>query len=210
MSLFHWKPEYAVGIKVIDDQHQILVKLINKLHDAIESYFEDISLDSILQELFDYTRYHFTTEETMMAQYGYTEEKLTKHKKQHQLFIAELNASQTDVDNLTREDAALIQEFLVNWLKNHILKVDVQLADFLLNTEELLNAEEMHQPSQPRNTSAFNQIPTTENTDYKILKAKASTLAKELRSLSLESITEDQLDRLRDLADELVDDLNKA
>jgi len=210
MSLFHWKPEYAVGIKVIDDQHQILVKLINKLHDAIESYFEETSLESILQELFDYTRYHFTTEETMMAQYGYSDEKLTKHKKQHQRFIAELNASQTDVDNLTREDAALIQEFLVNWLKNHILKVDVQLAEFLLNTEELLNAEELQQSSRNPTTSAFDQTSTTAGTASNILKAKANTLAQEINKLSVENVTEDQLDRLRNLADELANELSKA
>ncbi len=141
MSLFRWKPEYAVGIKVIDDQHQILVGLINRLHDAIEDHFQDTSLESILEELFDYTRYHFTTEETLMAQYGYEKDKLAKHKKQHQLFIAELNSSQTDSDKLTREDAALIQEFLVNWLKNHILKVDTKLAEFLLNHETVHDHE---------------------------------------------------------------------
>lgn len=133
MSLFRWKPEYAVGIKIIDEQHQVLVQLINQLHDAIEDHFRTISLENILQQLFDYTHYHFTTEEELMVRYNYQPDQFEKHKKQHKQFIAELNSSQADLDNLTREDAALIQEFLVNWLKSHILKVDTQLAEFLLN-----------------------------------------------------------------------------
>ncbi|GLQ29731.1 bacteriohemerythrin [Litoribrevibacter albus] len=199
MSLFRWKPEYAVGIKVIDDQHQILISLINKLHDAIESQFESASLESILEELFDYTRYHFTTEETLMAQYGYTEEKLTKHKKQHQLFIAELNSSQADIDKLTIEDAALIQEFLVNWLKNHILKVDTKLAEFLLNHDCIHDQQvEPYQVSDEDNASANQHQQIKEDA-----KKAASELSNQIHQLDPFKMTEAEVDQLKDLADQL-------
>lgn len=199
MSLFRWKPEYAVGIKVIDDQHQILISLINKLHDAIESQFESASLESILEELFDYTRYHFTTEETLMAQYGYTEEKLTKHKKQHQLFIAELNSSQADIDKLTIEDAALIQEFLVNWLKNHILKVDTKLAEFLLNHDCIHDQQvEPYQVSDEDDASANQHQQIKEDA-----KKAASELSNQIHQLDPSKMTEAEVDQLKDLADQL-------
>lgn len=199
MSLFRWKPEYAVGIKIIDDQHQILVGLINKLHDAIETHFQDTSLESILEELFDYTRYHFTTEETLMEKYGYEPNKLSKHKKQHQLFIAELNSSQTDIDNLTREDAALIQEFLVNWLKNHILKIDTQLAEFLLNHETVHD----HQPD-----SEFKNTATTLANRHKVesqAKRRVQALSSRIKTLKASDVTDQELQDLNLLVEELAD-----
>lgn len=201
MSLFRWKPEYAVGIKVIDDQHQILVGLINKLHDAIESHFEDTSLESILEELFDYTRYHFTTEETLMAKYGYEADKLSKHKKQHQLFIAELNSSQADIDNLSIEDAALIQEFLVNWLKNHILKIDTQLAEFLLNHEGVHN----HQPETELNDTT---IRINRQHIESQAKNKVNDLSNRIKTLKASDITDQVLHDLNILIEELSELLN--
>jgi hemerythrin len=132
MSLFHWKTDYEVGIAIIDDQHKVLVHLINKLHHLIETTLEQASFEALLQELFDYTRYHFTTEEQLMEDAGYPNDEIERHKKQHQRFVVELNGTQTDLETLTKDDAVIIQNFLVNWLKNHILKVDMDLAEFLI------------------------------------------------------------------------------
>jgi hemerythrin len=144
MALFEWQPSYEIGVEVIDQQHQQLVDIINNLHKLLEHSNEQFSanaFDSLLQRLFDYTRYHFTTEEDLMAESGYPEDQLHKHKRQHQRFIAELNASQLDIDSLTRSDAEIIQAFLVNWLQNHILKVDTTLIPFLVSDPETLAKE---------------------------------------------------------------------
>ena len=202
MSLFRWKPEYAVGIKVIDDQHKVLVGLINKLHDAIEDHFQEVALETILQELFDYTRYHFTTEEELMEQYGYEPEKLEKHKKQHQRFISELNSSQADMEILTREDAALIQEFLVNWLKNHILKIDTQLAEYLLHYEGVHD----HEPSENFNLDNLSSTSSSDQTSRtKQAQDKTTDLLNGLKNLSVDSNQQDKKNQLIQLTEELAD-----
>ncbi|GAA3931638.1 bacteriohemerythrin [Litoribacillus peritrichatus] len=195
MTLFRWKPEYAVGIKQIDNQHQTLIALINELHDAIESSFTPEKLNSVLQRLFDYTRYHFTTEENLMEASGYPSDKLKKHKKQHQLFIAELNGCQTDLDSMSVEDAIIIQEFLVNWLKNHILKIDTQLAEYLI--------------SHPIQTPQSNETPDSSAN----LAENTRRIAEEIKEIAehayRDTLPKEQAVRLLYLADKLLNSLEQ-
>ncbi len=194
MSLFYWKPEYSVGIKKIDSQHQSLILLINELHDSIESNFSEQSFENILKKLFDYTRYHFTTEEEMMEASNYPKGQLTKHKKQHQLFIAELNGCQTDIENVSLEDAVIIQEFLVNWLKNHILKIDTQLAKYLL--DETQNNHLLSKTTQPESPSH------QDNHEAIKLIQEIQTLAKAAMN---QDLNKENASKLSKLADELLE-----
>ncbi len=35
MNFIRWSEQYSVNIKTIDDQHQHLIKIINKMHEII-------------------------------------------------------------------------------------------------------------------------------------------------------------------------------
>ena len=79
----------------------------------------------------DYVVVHFNTEEQLMLQYHYVD--YPYHKEQHLYFIEQVNKIEQNYRNkggrlyLTLK----IQEELVDWLINHIAKLDTELALFL-------------------------------------------------------------------------------
>ena len=128
MEKICWKDEYSVGIEKIDHQHQHLFELINKLIERPVSSDDSGLVSEILTEMINYAREHFTTEETLMQQYGFPQIEL--HKKEHDYFInttAELAIGFKDNKNTTGDEMV---EFLKIWLTNHILKTDMKFKPF--------------------------------------------------------------------------------
>lgn len=122
MPIFTWSDDIATGIDEIDTQHKKLITLVNELNDAMMARKAKESLEKILQELTDYTVYHFATEERAFDRYAYT--RRDEHLKYHRDFVAK-------VEDLTKRfkksEIALsvdVMQFLVDWVKNHILVED--------------------------------------------------------------------------------------
>ncbi len=138
MAIFIWNDSYCVGIKVIDEQHKVLVRIINELDDVLKSEFSVQHVRPLLRELLDYTKYHFATEERLMKRGGYKRSALDAHLKQHYQFIDEIHSLNNDSIPLSQAEAQVVMSYLTNWLSNHILKVDRQLANYLLSQERRL------------------------------------------------------------------------
>ncbi len=124
-----WGPKLETGIKTIDDQHKKLVNMVNTLYAAISSGTGKDHLGRLLDELIDYTVYHFGTEEELFKKYEYPE--AAGHKKIHE----ELAAKVMDFRDRFQKGEALLSydlmNFLKNWLVNHIGVTDKKYAPFL-------------------------------------------------------------------------------
>ncbi len=86
------------------------------------------ALEKVLNELIDYTVYHFETEEKLMHAHGY--EKLDEHKKIHKELVAQIGAFR---EKFLEGNAAVDVEltgFLKNWILNHIQETDKQYTPF--------------------------------------------------------------------------------
>ena len=59
MTFIKWNKSLSVKVKEIDDQHKKLVELINQAYEFKDSK----KLGDILNELIEFTRVHFSTEE---------------------------------------------------------------------------------------------------------------------------------------------------
>lgn len=132
MPLIEWSNELSVGIKSIDEQHKKLVNMINALHDAKLTGGSNELLGKIFTGLTTYTQKHFTYEENMFAEYGYSNAE--EHKKQHNDLIAqviELKNKFTDNPQGTISDDLIL--FLKRWLTNHIMRTDKEYTDFLIS-----------------------------------------------------------------------------
>jgi len=128
--MYKMKPEYFTGIHSIDQEHARLFELVQETHDLLD---DDILLDKterltdLLSELIDYTRTHFSHEEAYMESIHYPH--LEAHAAQHRQFESSL--LKVDLDSLAddyssqNETVENLLNFLVNWLINHILKVDM-------------------------------------------------------------------------------------
>src|ERR1043165_9399259 len=87
-QIFPWRKEYSVSIPQIDAQHQQLVALINELHMAMMEGNGKPALAHILAELVRYAENHFTYEETMLQQRGYSG--LAGHRLEHKAWIGQV------------------------------------------------------------------------------------------------------------------------
>ena len=132
MAIFEWKSEYDTGVEEIDNQHKVLVSLINELSGLVGENFDRGAAEQVFCKLKKYTVFHFATEESLMAQYHYVERDLHAHLLQHRQFEEEIASVQHDFSQISIEDCNVILSYLTNWLIKHICKVDQRFAAFIL------------------------------------------------------------------------------
>lgn len=122
-----WRPEFGLGIPVIDDQHRQLVRLITLLQDAVRTGAVGSAVADVLRSLVDYTQYHFREEERIMQQIRYPD--LEAHRAQQAGLIAQI----TDILLRLRRGEEVGEpemiEFLVRWLGEHILQDDRKIGE---------------------------------------------------------------------------------
>ena len=81
-NFVEWSNELSVGIEEIDEQHKVLVNLINRLFDETVVHQAGTSavMEEILHELIEYTVIHFAVEESLFRIFHYPEtETHTRH-----------------------------------------------------------------------------------------------------------------------------------
>lgn len=124
--MLHWKDDYAIGVEIIDEQHKHLFEIGNKIYDLLENYLLDDKYDkvvTIIQELGNYTKYHFKTEEDYMLQIRYP--KYFSQKVEHDDFIKKIE--EIDLKDLDQNQDKHIRDiltFVFKWVLEHILKKD--------------------------------------------------------------------------------------
>jgi len=131
MTYLEWNDTYSVGIKLLDDHHKKLINIINELYDGIGSGDSEKVLRKTLSELVDYTKYHFTAEESLMSQYDYPE--YLTHKESHQKLLKTLSDLQQQyaVKKGSLTIILKIENFLRHWLINHIMESDKKYGPYL-------------------------------------------------------------------------------
>ncbi len=129
MDLVRWQPEYELGIKEIDEQHRKLVDILNEVIHMKVAGVTSERFERVIEDLVDYTDYHFNTEEQYMERCGF--EGLYAHRRLHDGFSDRLRVLylNTTVGDEERTDEVL--DFLKNWLIHHIMKTDREYVDLM-------------------------------------------------------------------------------
>jgi hemerythrin len=125
-DLFAWSDDFSVHVQEIDEQHKVLVGLLNELHVANIEHHGKTTSRRVLDRLAEYTRTHFLLEESLMRRTHYPGFEI--HKQQHEDLICQVQALQHKLDN---ENVAITFEllhFLKNWLIQHINDSDKRLG----------------------------------------------------------------------------------
>lgn len=130
-KLVEWSDDLSVGIEEIDEQHKKLVALLNQMNDAIHEHRGSAVTRGILNDLGEYTRVHFATEESLMhaTEYpGYEE-----HKRQHDDLIEQLKDLQVKLDAGSHSISFELLHFLKVWLTKHIIESDKLYGPYFLS-----------------------------------------------------------------------------
>lgn len=124
-----WKAGYSVRVAALDDDHKKLIELLNQFRTAYEYHTSDEFERRALNELIDYTKYHFRREEQLMEEHGYPD--LESHKEKHAEMIAEVDRFVADYEKRGHAALADVAHYLMGWLINHINGTDRQYGPFL-------------------------------------------------------------------------------
>ena len=117
---------YWTHIPLVDKEHAKLFEIIGRAYHFVNHSDGELDYDGvmgILDELEDYTHYHFGHEEEYMESIAYTG--LEAQKRAHAVFLAKL-ADKDEAENTEdrREYVEDMLDFLFAWLNRHILKMD--------------------------------------------------------------------------------------
>ena len=129
-----WKTEYNITIKSIDDQHKVLVDLMNELNNAMLYEKGKNEIMRIVKGLVDYTEYHFNYEEGLLKKHGYGD--LDNHKKLHVKFVNQIKDVQRELERGEKEMSKDILDFLKSWLIQHIMGTDTKYVELFKRNKQ--------------------------------------------------------------------------
>ena len=122
MHLIQWNEEMSVHNEEIDAQHKKLIFILNNLQVAVAERQNREVLSKIIEELVDYTQYHFSTEDKYF--HLLKPELAEKHKKEHRDFVNKIKEFKEGYQSGRMLLSIDILEFLNDWFVNHILGID--------------------------------------------------------------------------------------
>ncbi len=124
-----WKDSYSVGVDSLDEDHKKLILLLNQFQVAYKYHTGEEYERHALNELVNYTKYHFEREEKMMAENGYPD--LEAHKQLHRDMVTEVERFMADYETRGHEALDGVASYLSNWLINHINGTDKKYQPYL-------------------------------------------------------------------------------
>ena len=129
MDWIIWDKTFELGHDSMDQDHKMLVILINLLADSMARRHGREFCSEVLDEIMSYTRRHFATEEQLMASRDYA--LADAHKSEHRSLLDLAMRHKTWFETGSLEASIALLDFLEATLARHILNSDKVLADSL-------------------------------------------------------------------------------
>ena len=124
--MYEMKDEFKTGIDFIDEQHARLFEIANEAYTLLKNDFTIDKYDKVIDlvdELKDYTVFHFNAEEEYMDSINYR--RRFTQKIEHDAFIKKINeVDYKTIDSDPDKYILELLELLNQWLTGHILHND--------------------------------------------------------------------------------------
>lgn len=131
MHSIPWDNALQLDIQDMDDEHRILVQLMNQLiADMRAPNPNEKAIVAMARDIGLFTARHFLHEEHSMAAHHYPG--YGSHKREHDRLLVQLDSVSDglDRDGMAAVDDGLL-EFLHGWVVSHIVSQDKAYATFL-------------------------------------------------------------------------------
>ncbi|MDP2094364.1 MAG: PAS domain S-box protein [Hydrogenophaga sp.] len=177
-EIFPWNTNFETGIDVVDEQHRVLVSLLNRMAQHHIDGATEAQTRQILAELADYADVHFSTEEAVWMESLGDDPHLQSHQQYHRQFfehIAELQTGQ-------RPFQAVLDDlfgYLSSWLAFHILDCDKRMAKAALAHRAGLPLAQAHQQADDEMRGATATLIQTVLDMYRKISTQALSLMHE-------------------------------
>lgn len=121
-----WSDAMSVGNHDLDHDHQRLIEIINRLWMA-DSMGNRQIIEFVLDDLVNYTEFHFAREEGLLAKVGFSD--MDRHIKIHRSICRRLEEVRWEYFQGMRDELRRgLLEFVTAWLNKHILEEDMQYS----------------------------------------------------------------------------------
>lgn len=124
-----WNTRYDTGIKLIDEQHQELFRIVDRLRRMVQEGADRAAVEALLQDLVACSERHFATEETYMGRFAYPD--LAQHVSEHATMLTSLHELLTKFQESHHAMALMVPTFMEGWLRHHISDGDFGFVTFL-------------------------------------------------------------------------------
>ncbi len=129
MTKIKWTEDFGIQNEEIDEQHKKWISIYNEAHDKMIGIVpvdkrDDIGKDA-LKKMIEYGKYHFSSEEKIMKEIGYSE--LETHKSIHRDFAKKLDNINLQMQQGIYILNSEIIKTIENWLIDHILTEDKKI-----------------------------------------------------------------------------------
>ena len=122
MSFVEWNDNLLVGIKIVDEQHKHLFRIVNNLFDEVTACHslddESVITGKFMEQFQDYAALHFAAEEGILAENKY--KALDQHRDEHDDFVRQLRLLR---QSHAAGELALsfdVFKFASDWIAEHI------------------------------------------------------------------------------------------
>ncbi|MDD5052889.1 MAG: bacteriohemerythrin [Sulfuricurvum sp.] len=198
IDIFPWNDHFETGLAMVDQQHRKLLTLLNSLATNIAFNANITSLNTIFDELTDYTIYHFQTEEAIWHKYLPNDPLDHDHQSVHQQFVSTALKFKEEQHNKPIMDLAReALEYLAKWLASHILETDRHMAYIIFALQDGLSLEEAKAHAQVQMSGSTRFLIDIILSVYSTLTSNTLELVHEMREndklLNAQKIIEEQL-----------------
>jgi len=128
-----WENSFSTGCNLIDSQHKKLVEYVDRLENEIAEKVTLSKIGETLQFTVDYIKSHFKDEEALMEriQFPFLFDQIAMHQE----LIDFITCILLDLRAGNPCNFDELNEFLQNWVRNHVLKEDKKIGDFIRKIE---------------------------------------------------------------------------
>jgi hemerythrin len=126
------KENVDLGVKEIDSEHDLMLGLVRALESAVASAPRP-QVQALLQQLSEFARVHFATEEIMMRLYAYQE--FAAHQLEHARLLDQIDKIRSEFALGNVEPTQAFASALRRWFVDHLATHDAVLARFVRESE---------------------------------------------------------------------------
>lgn len=113
----------------MDDQHGVLMDTLNELRLAVVRGSSREEVTQLLNQLIDFTRMHFTSEEQLMESYNYPG--FVEHREEHQRLLVQLQESALKMQHSPSMHMRPLLAFVRDSYREHIEGADKEYGPWL-------------------------------------------------------------------------------
>ncbi len=126
MAEVKWQSFFETGIFRIDEQHQELIGIMNRLDRSLQSDDGPEAIEAALLALVSFADRHFAAEEAIMQETGYLDRE--RHGAIHHRIRMQMTGMLNRTGSPVQTTANEVLSFLSDWLLDHIVTEDKKIA----------------------------------------------------------------------------------